>query len=194
MSFRINTLMTIMVAMFAAGPSGAEERTSQNAHQFDFRSATGDKIDLADFAGKAVLIVNTASQCSFTKQYGPLQTLYEKYKDRGFVVVAIPSDDFGGQEPGSDAEIVEFATNKFEVGFPIASKARVKGSQADPFYRWAVDQVGAMGKPRWNFHKYLIGPEGEMVTWFSTFTEPDSQKLANSIEAILPDNREDSES
>ncbi|MEX0346926.1 MAG: glutathione peroxidase [Rhizobiaceae bacterium] len=180
--------LTTLAAMTAANAALADNSSSANAHSFSFETVEGERIELADFAGKAVLVVNTASQCNFTEQYGPLQALYEKYRDRGLVIVAVPSNDFGGQEPGGNAEIVEFAKSKFNVGFPITIKRRVKGEDADPFYRWANEQVGRLGKPRWNFHKYLIGPDGEMVTWFSSFTKPDSVKLAEAIEAVLPSN------
>ena len=190
--------IAIIAAMlgFLAAVTGATAESSEtgSAHQFSFHSARGGEIKLADYSGKTVLVVNTASQCGFTEQYGPLQRLYEKYRDRGFVVVAVPSNDFGGQEPGSNSEIVDFATREFEVGFPIAAKARVKGEGADPFYRWAADQVGTLGKPRWNFHKYLVGPDGRLITWFSSFTKPDSAKLTDAIEAALPDQKPQPES
>ena len=181
-----NLFIAAWFALVATDSSRADISVNQNAHDFGFEAESGDRIELADFAGKAVLVVNTASQCSFTEQYGPLQTLYDRYKDRGLVVVAVPSNDFGGQEPGSDADILEFAQSTFSVEFPITKKSQVKGSTADPFYRWAAAQVGSLGKPRWNFHKYLIGPDGELITWFSTFTEPDSKKLTSAIEAALP--------
>ncbi len=169
------------------GHSQANDRQMTSAHDFSFPAATGGTIDLAQYAGKAVLVVNTASQCGFTKQYGPLQALYEMYRDRGFVVIGVPSNDFGGQEPGTNDEIVNFTQAEFSVDFPIAAKSRVKGADAAPFYRWAGEQVGPIGKPRWNFHKYLIGPDGRLVTWFSTWTKPDSSKLATAIEQALPD-------
>ena len=174
----------VLAAMTTTTPVFAEK--APNAHRFGFETAAGERINLADYAGKAVLVVNTASQCGFTDQYGPLQMLYEKYRDRGLQIVAVPSNDFGGQEPGSNAEIVEFASTEFNVEFPITVKSRVKGSDADPFYRWAADEVGVLGKPRWNFHKYLIGPDGEMVTWFSSATGPNSSRIEAAIEAVLP--------
>lgn len=176
----------IGLAIFGAVPDAfAGEGTRIGAHQFSFSSADGEKIDLADYAGKIVLVVNTASQCSFTEQYGPLQKLYEKYKDRGFVVIAVPSNDFGAQEPGSSIEAAEFAEREFSVDFPITAKASVIGSRVDPFYAWAANEVGPLGKPRWNFHKYLLGPDGRMINWFSSITQPDSKKLSEAIEAAL---------
>lgn len=187
MSILKNVLIASAVTTLSVTQANADMTKPANAHQFGFETTDGTRIDLSDYAGKAILVVNTASQCSFTKQYGPLQELYAKYKDRGFEIVAVPSNDFGGQEPGTNEEIVEFASQKFDVGFPITIKKRVKGSQADPFYQWAAKQVGTLGTPRWNFHKYLIGPDGKLVTWFSTITEPNSPKLQEAIEDILPE-------
>lgn len=179
-------IMALLMAGLTAMTSPAAADSGKTAHAFSFRAADGGEINMSEFAGKAVLVVNTASQCNFVKQYGPLQALYEKYRDRGLVIVGVPSNDFGSQEPGSDAEIVQFASQEFRVDFPLASKTTVKGANATPFYRWAGDQVGIMGKPRWNFHKYLIGPDGKMVTWFSTMTEPGSKRLQAAIEKALP--------
>ncbi len=176
----------IASALSFLGPAAANDGKNSSAHDYSFEMADGSKLDLSRYAGQTVLVVNTASHCSFTRQYGPLQALYEKYKDRGFTVIAVPSNDFGGQEPGSNAEIVEFAEDKFSVEFPIASKVRIKGQDSEPFYQWAQNEAGVMGKVRWNFHKYLIGPDGKMAGWFSTFTEPQSNKLARAIEDTLP--------
>ncbi|MTI05972.1 glutathione peroxidase [Roseibium denhamense] len=173
-------------ALTLSGAALANENHSPSAHDFSFEMADGSKLDLGDYAGQTVLVVNTASQCSFTRQYGPLQALYEKYQDRGFTVVAVPSNDFGGQEPGTNSQIVDYAQSKFSVGFPITSKVKIKGDGGDPFYQWAQSEAGMMGKVRWNFHKYLIGPDGQMAGWFSTFTEPDSISLARAIEKTLP--------
>ena len=175
----------IVICSSLIGGTRAENGASSTAHDFSFTAIDGTEMPLSDFKGKTVLVVNTASQCGFTKQYGPLQTLYEEYKDRGLVIVGVPSNDFGGQEPGSEAEITAFTEAEFSVDFPLTAKTRVKGSEASPFYRWAASQVGAAGKPRWNFHKYLIGPDGEMIDWFSTFTKPNSAKMRNAIERNL---------
>ena len=129
--------------------------------------------------------MNTASQCGFTKQYGPLQALYDQYKDDGFVVIAVPSNDFGGQEPNTDQEISKFVKDKFSVGFPITSKTKVRGANAAAFYKWAARQTGMIGRPRWNFHKYLIGPDGNLVDWFTPMTSPGSKKLSSAIEKSL---------
>ena len=182
-------VVLIVICSSLTGHARAQHDSSATAHDFSFTAIDGTELPLSDFKGKTVLVVNTASQCSFTKQYGPLQALYEEYKDRGLVIVGVPSNDFGGQEPGSEAEITAFTETEFSVDFPLAAKTRVKGSEASPFYRWAAGQVGPAGKPRWNFHKYLIGPDGEMIDWFSTFTKPNSAKMRKAIEQNLPVDR-----
>jgi glutathione peroxidase len=156
------------------------------AHDFTFTAIDGTPLPLKDFAGKAVLIVNTASRCGFTPQYSALQDLWTRYRDRGLVVLGVPSNDFGGQEPGSEAEIKEFCEVNFDIDFPMTEKAEVSGDHAHPFYSWAGRELGMIAKPRWNFHKYLVAPDGRLVNWFSTPTSPTSGKVIKAIEAILP--------
>ncbi|MRG73331.1 redoxin domain-containing protein [Alphaproteobacteria bacterium HT1-32] len=172
-------LLTAMLS-FAGSASSAG-----NAHDFSFTAIEGGTLPLSRFQGKLVMVVNTASQCGFTPQYEGLQTLYEKYQSKGFVVLGVPSNDFGGQEPGTAAEIKEFCETSFAVDFPMADKTAVRGEAAHPFYRWARDEYGALAAPRWNFHKYLVNGDGELVDWFSTATEPGSSRIARRIEEIL---------
>ncbi|MBY0354914.1 MAG: glutathione peroxidase [Rickettsiales bacterium] len=153
---------------------------------FSFDGANGAPIHLADFQGKAILIVNTASQCGFTSQYKGLQRMWQTYKDRGLVVLAIPSNDFGAQEPGTNAEIQQFCTNVYGLGFPVAGKTVVKGKKAHPFYRYALQTLGGKAAPRWNFHKYLINANGELVDWFSSSTEPMERVVTKAVERALP--------
>lgn len=155
-------------------------------YDFSFTAIEGGALPASSFAGKAVLVVNTASMCGFTKQYAGLQALWQTYRDRGLVVLGVPSNDFGSQEPGSEAEIKEFCDVNFEVDFPMTTKETVKGPNAHPFYKWAGKQAGMMGTPKWNFHKYLIAPDGSFKDWFATTTSPDAQKLIDSVEAVLP--------
>lgn len=157
-----------------------------SAHDFDFVSIEGDPLPMRSFAGKAVLVVNTASFCGFTKQYDGLQALWESYRDRGLVVLGIPSNDFGSQEPGTEAEIKEFCEVNFAIDFPMTEKQVVSGDQAHPFYRWAADELGPLSRPRWNFYKILIGPDGKAVDWFASTTAPSSAKLTEAVEAVLP--------
>jgi len=156
------------------------------AHDFSFTAIDGTPLPMKSFAGKAVLVVNTASQCGFTPQYAALQDLWTRYRDRGFVLVGVPSNDFGGQEPGTEAEIKEFCEVTFNVDFPLTMKVKVAGDGAHPFYEWAGRELGALAKPRWNFHKYLIGPDGRLADWFSTPTSPTAPRVLKAVEAALP--------
>lgn len=168
----------------SATPAAAAATT---AHDFSFTSIDGTALPLSDFAGKAVLVVNTASKCGFTSQYDGLQALWETYRDRGLVVLGVPSNDFGSQEPGDESQIKEFCTVNFNISFPMTAKERVVGGGAHPFYTWAREQVGFVGSPKWNFHKYLIGPDGSVVGWFSSMTGPDSSRLVAAVEKALPE-------
>lgn len=156
------------------------------AHEFGFTAIDGTPLPLKSYAGKAVLVVNTASLCGFTPQYRGLQALWDDYRDRGLVVLGVPSNDFGGQEPGSSAEIKDFCEVNFGINFPMTEKAVVTGSKAHPFYQWAAAELGFLAKPRWNFHKYLVAPDGQLVSWFSSLTGPESDKLRAAVEAALP--------
>ena len=173
-----------ILAFVAASPADAGE-SNLTAHDFTFTSIEGNALPLSEFRGKVVLIVNTASQCGFTHQYADLQNVWSRYRDRGFILLGVPSNDFGGQEPGTEEEIKTFCEVNFDVDFPLTTKVHVRGDDAHPFYRWAGLQAGEMGLPRWNFHKYLIGPDGEFVDWFSTPTSPTSNKITSAIEKEL---------
>ena len=159
--------------------------TIKNAHQFTFDGVDGKEINLSDFKGRVVLVVNTASKCGFTPQYNGLQNLYEKYKERGLVVLAVPSADFANQEFSNVSQVKEFTDNNFSITFPIAAISRVSGKNSHPFYYWANNQVGFIGSPKWNFHKYLIDKNGNLVEWFSSPTKPESSKIINKIEELL---------
>ncbi|HUN51220.1 MAG TPA: glutathione peroxidase, partial [Candidatus Sulfotelmatobacter sp.] len=136
--------------------------------------------------GKAILVVNTASQCGFTPQYAGLEQLWTAYRDRGLVVLGVPCNDFGAQEPGSAGEIQQFCTTRFKVDFPMADKVAVIGGSAHPFYRWIVAELGEDQAPRWNFHKYLVGPNGALVGAFPSRVAPLAKELTEAIEAVLP--------
>ena len=158
---------------------------TQTAYDFSFVSINGAPLPLSDFDGKTVLIVNTASFCGFTRQYADLQSLYERFSEQGFVVLGVPSNDFGGQEPGDEGEIKSFCEINYGIDFPMTEKVKVKGNDAHPFYAWASERLGFVAKPRWNFHKYLINPDGELVAWFSSPTSPLSKKVITTIEQHL---------
>lgn len=166
------------------GKAGAQAG-GKTAHDFAFTSITGEELPLSRFKGKAVLVVNTASECGFTPQYKELQALWERYKDRGLVVVAVPSNDFGGQEPGTEAEIKDFCETHYGVDFVLTAKEHVKGRDAHPFYVWAREAKGAMAAPKWNFHKYLVAPDGSLDEWYASTTSPLADKITARIEALL---------
>ena len=146
----------------------------------------GNRVDFSEYEGKALLIVNVASRCGFTSQYAELQALWRRYRDRGVVVLGVPSNDFGGQEPGTNTEIKSFCEVNFDVDFPLTEKVHVKGESAHPFYAWAEKELGVLANPRWNFHKYLIATDGQLVGWFSSVTPPSSTRLTQAVENILP--------
>ena len=149
------------------------------------KSINNDVINLSEFRGKTVLLVNVASKCGFTKQYTELQTIYEKYKEKGFIVLAVPSNQFGGQEPGTNTEIKNFCETNFDITFPITDKVDVKGDNAHSLYRWAKKNYGNSTIPKWNFHKILINKDGKIVDTYNSFINPTSKKIIEKLEKIL---------
>jgi glutathione peroxidase len=158
---------------------------SMNAHDFEFKSIDGGILKLSKYRNKVLLIVNTASRCGFTPQYTALQNLWDQYKTKGLVVIGVPSGDFGNQELASNERIKDFCEVNFNINFPLTTRSHVKGSKAHPFYKWANKQVGFTGTPRWNFHKFLIGPNGKVIDWFASTTKPSSPKIKSKIEGQL---------
>ena len=163
----------------------AKTAVAGSAYDYDFTAIDGAPLPLGQFQGKVVLAVNTASACGFTRQYDDLQRLYDAYRDQGLVVLGIPSNDFGGQEPLSAEGIKSFCEVNFNITFPMTDKTKVKGPDAHPFYQWAGAEFGQMAKPRWNFHKYLIGRDGQLLTWFAPTTSPSSRKMTAAVEDAL---------
>ncbi len=156
----------------------------ENAFSFTFESIEGQAMPLEQFKGKALLVVNTASLCGFTPQYEGLQSLWDDYKDKGLVIIGVPSNNFGKQEPEGEEKIKEFCETKFGIDFPMTTKEDVKGENAHPFYKWANNQSGK--NPKWNFYKYLISPDGSYSGIYSSMTKPKSGKMIKAIEKILP--------
>lgn len=157
---------------------------SSSAHDFTFTDIDGAPMPLRSFAGKALLVVNTASRCGFTGQYAGLQQLWETYRDRGLVVIGVPSDAFN-QELSSEAAVRGFCETTYGVDFPLTQITTIRGREAHPFYKWAAQALGSSAAPRWNFHKYLIDGDGRAVTAFSTGVEPMSAKVRSAIEKVL---------
>ena len=150
------------------------------AYAFSFGGLAGGSIRLADYAGRPILIVNTASLCGFTPQYAGLQELWTEFSARGLMIIGVPSNDFGSQEPGGAAEIAETAQHQYGVTFPISAKAVVKGPSAHPFYKWAAE-ARPKDVPRWNFHKYLIGRDGHVADAFPERIEPTDTRVVTAI-------------
>lgn len=189
MFYKLVVFLAGMATMLSGGAAIAAEKgkamADKNAFEFSFQDIGGADLPLSQFEGKALLVVNTASRCGFTKQYAGLQFLYEKYKDKGFVLLGVPSNDFMGQEPGSNAEIKKFCETSFGINFPLTEKVHVKGAEAHPFYLWAAAQKDS-SVPAWNFTKYLIAPDGTLIKSFGSRTEPDDEELIAAIEKALP--------
>jgi len=155
------------------------------AYDYAFTSIDGTPLPLSSFKDKVVLVVNTASQCGLTPQYAGLESLWSDYKDKGLVVLGVPSNDFGAQEPGTEDQIKTFCETRFSVDFPMTAKNVVKGEDAHPFYRWAKAELGEAAEPKWNFHKLLVGKDGRLVGNFGSRTEPTDPDIKSAIDAAL---------
>ena len=166
-------LLCVTGLMASAPLLAGQQQMSVSAFDFSFPSIEGANLDLSDYQGRVLLIVNTASRCGFTRQYSALQNLWSAYRDKGLVVIGVPSNNFGGQEPAAEDEIKSFCEVNFDISFPMTSKQNVKGQESHPFYKWASSKVGIIGQPRWNFHKFLINPDGELDSWFASTASPD---------------------
>lgn len=185
MKNKIIAALAFLPVLWAPAMVRAETADAGNASRFTFEAIDGSPLPLAQFAGKVLLVVNTASFCGYTPQYEGLQKLHETYEPRGLVVIGVPSNDFGAQEPKAEAEIATFCRGAFGVTFPLTARQVVKGGNAHPFYAWAKGALGEQGAPRWNFHKYLVGRDGKLVASFSTQTEPLDPLLTRAIEQQL---------
>jgi glutathione peroxidase len=156
-----------------------------SAYDFSFETLAGKPYPLADLAGRPLVVVNTASKCGFTPQYAGLEAVWKQFRDSGLVVIGVPSNDFGNQEPGSHAEISTFCEINYGVDFPMMGKVHVTGASAHPFFTWAAGQGGMLSKPRWNFFKYLVNKQGGLADWFSSLTKPDSAKFRAAVARIV---------
>ncbi|MEL6284713.1 MAG: glutathione peroxidase [Pseudomonadota bacterium] len=154
-------------------------------YDLDFNTITGEPLPFSRFEGKAVLVVNTASRCGFTRQYEGLQALWSGYRDKGLVVLGVPSNDFGGQEPGTEAEVKSFCEINYGVDFPLTEKTTVVGTGRHPFYAGLEDALGEPARPKWNFHKVLVGRDGTPLKAFPSSVEPDAPELIAAIDQAL---------
>jgi glutathione peroxidase len=159
-------------------------RTTMTAHDFTFTSIDGPPLPMKAWAGRPVLVVNTASFCGYTPQYKTLEALWQGYKAKGFVLLGVPSNDFGQQEPGNSSEIKAFCAT-YDVSFPLSRKETVIGAEAHPFYRWVAAELGEGAAPRWNFHKYLVGSDGLLAGAWPSPVEPTDKAITSAIDAAL---------
>ncbi len=175
-----NIILTVLLSLSVASIANAE-----NIYSYKVNDIEGKEVDLSEFKGKALLIVNTASKCGYTRQYQPLQELYAKYKDQGLVVVGFPANNFNGQEPGSNEEIKSFCKLNFNVGFPMMSKISVAGEDMHPLYQFLTSNPDFGGPISWNFNKFLISKEGAVLARFDSGTDPLSAELITKVEEAL---------
>ena len=178
------TLLAAALPTLAAGEALEAGMSRVSAYAFTFTGLDGGPILLASYAGRPMMIVNTASQCGYTPQFTGLQNLWTRYRDKGLLVLGVPSNDFGGQEPGGAKEIHATAEGEYHVTFPLTEKAAVKGPSAHPFYRWAATER-PLETPRWNFHKYLIGRDGTLKVAFASAVEPTEPRVIAAIQSEL---------
>ena len=178
--------MKRLLSLFSATVTLTSPSFAEDLSAISFKTIDGKDTSLADYKGKVVLVVNTASKCGLTKQYAALEALYDKYKPKGFVVIAFPCNDFGKQEPGTAEEIQEFCSTKFEVSFPLMEKIHVKGGDQHPLYTALTGKDGAFpGDVKWNFGKFLIDQDGKPLARFEPRQKPDSDEVTAAIEMAL---------
>ena len=154
-------------------------------YDFSFKDLDGRNLNLSEYKNKVIIVINVASQCGFTKQYEDMQKVWDKYQEKGVIMLGIPSNDFGNQEPGTNNEIKNFCEAKFGITFPITEKVTVKGENAHSFYLWAKKEYGSSAIPKWNFHKIIVGKKGKIVDTFASMTNPSSEKFIQAIEEAL---------
>ena len=175
-------LLIIIMSLFTTNVTGYYDKL---VYDFKFNDLDGSPLKLSEYKNKVIVVVNVASQCGFTSQYEDMQKIWEKYQDQGLVLLGVPSNDFGNQEPGNNQEIKNFCEAKFGITFPMTEKISVKGEDAHPFYIWAQKNHGSSAVPKWNFHKIIINKEGKISKTFSSITNPSSSKFIKTIEKLL---------
>ena len=171
-----------MMSFFTTNVAGNYDKL---AYDFNFNDLDGSLLKLSEYKNKVIIVVNVASQCGFTKQYEDMQKVWELYQDKGIIMLGVPSNDFGNQEPGSSEEIKNFCEAKFGITFPMTEKITVKGENAHPFYKWARKNHGKSAVPKWNFHKIIIGKNGKVIDTFASLTNPSSKKFIKALQKAL---------
>ncbi len=175
----------ILITMLSFFGNNTLANYNKLAYDFKFNDLDGSPLNLSEYKNKVIVIVNVASQCGFTSQYEDMQKVWEKYQNKGLVMIGIPSNDFGNQEPGDNNEIKNFCEAKFGITFPMTEKVSVKGDKAHPFYIWARENHGKSAIPKWNFHKIIINKSGKVAETFTSITNPSSKKFQKVIESLL---------
>lgn len=179
-------MRTLLLRTFAPLLAFAMTSAAADLQSIPLKDIDGKDTSLKSYSGKVLLLVNVASKCGYTRQYEGLEALYRKYKDRGLVILGFPSNDFGSQEPGTEAEIKTFCSSKFDVTFPLFSKIHVKGAEQHPLYASLTGADSPVPGPvKWNFGKFLVGKDGKVIARYDSKTEPDDAKLAEAIETAL---------
>ena len=171
--------------MISVSGNNANADYEKIAYDFNFKDLDGSPLNLSEYRGKVIVAINVASQCGFTSQYEDMQQVWEKYRSKGIIILGIPSNDFGKQEPGSNEDIKNFCEAKFGISFPMTEKVSVKGSEAHPFYIWARENYGKSAIPKWNFHKIIIDKNGKVAETFSSITNPSSKKFIKALEKLI---------
>ena len=175
----------LLALVCLAVPAMAADSNAGSPLGFTVKANDGSEVKLDQYKGKVVMFVNVASQCGYTPQYKNLEAVYEKYKDKGFVILGFPCNDFGAQEPGTDKEILQFCSSKFHVTFPLMSKIKVQGAEADPLYKYLTQSSAKPGKIEWNFTKFLIGRDGQIINRYPSKIKPDDPLPTTEIETAL---------
>jgi len=180
---KLKLLLLIIMISFLGNNVIADYK--ELAYVFEFKNLDGGPLNLSEYKGKIIVVINVASQCGFTNQYEDMQDVWEKYQKKDIVILGVPTNDFGQQEPGSNKEIKNFCESKFGITFPMTEKVSVKGANAHPFYVWARENFGKSAIPKWNFHKIIIDKNGKIAETFSSLTNPSSKRFIKSLEKLI---------
>jgi len=183
---KLNKIILILMISFLS--TSVKAKYEQLAYDFSFNDINGNLLTLSQYKNKIIIVVNVASQCGFTKQYDDMQKIWNLYNKKGVVILGVPSNDFGKQEPGTNEDIKDFCESKFGITFPMTEKVSVKGEGAHSFYQWASKNYGKSAVPKWNFHKIVIGRSGKVADTFSSITKPTSKRFVKKLESLLTSN------
>ena len=180
---KLRNFLLVFIMIFSTSTASGDN--NKLAYDFVFKDLDGSELSLSSFKSKVIIVINVASKCGFTNQYDDMQKLWEKYQSKGIIMIGVPSNDFGKQEPGTNKEIKNFCESRFGITFPMTGKVSVKGPSAHPFYIWAKENHGNSAVPKWNFHKIIIDRSGKIDTVFTSITNPSSKKFTQAIENLL---------